>query len=219
VKQETKDSTLGRVISRDCPLCGHHEIGFVTQDGEFHSLRPGTIIQVFESPSPAAPLRDTLKTPISTEKEEQGRDRLWAPEPLRGDRFLRLKYGVMVKERLLKGGMSGGLYELAYVERLERLIDKVLDVPLPAILDRFFNAPQLASGNSRQVAEAMYRELDEIQRPAVLIRNWLERGDEQSFAELIAPKSMKDLGHEPAEDAQVEKELEALGLEQFLEML
>jgi hypothetical protein len=30
---------------------------------------------------------------------------------------------------------------------------------------------------------------------------------------------MEDLGHEPAEDAQVEKELEALGLDQFLEML
>jgi len=219
VKQETKDSILGRVVSRDCPRCGHHEIGFVTQDGEFHSLRPGTVIQVLEPPSPAAPLPDILKTPIPTEKEEQARDRLWLPEPLRGDRFLRLKYSVMVKEHLLRAGMSGALYELAYVERIERLIDKVLDVPLPAILDRFFNAPQLASGNSRQVAEGMYRELDEIQRPAELIRNWLERGDERSFAELIAPKSMKDLGHEPAEDAQVERELEQLNLEEFLEML
>jgi hypothetical protein len=153
VKQETKDSTLGRVISRDCPLCGHHEIGFVTQDGEFHSLRPGTIIQVLESSSPAAPFRDTLKTPISTEKDEQGRGRLWAPEPLGTDSP---SHTASVKEHLLKGGMSGGLYELAYVERLERLIDKVLDVPLPAILDRFFNAPQLASGTSAAVV--MYRE-------------------------------------------------------------
>lgn len=219
MNQETKDSILGRVTSRECPLCGHHEIGFVTQDGEFHSLRAGTFIRVVEAPSPVGPVRDKLETPFPTEIDGQGRDRLWIPEPLRGDRVLRLKYSVVVKEHLLKGGMSGGLYELAYLEKLERLIDKALDIPLPVILDRFFAAPQLASGNPRQIAEAMYRELDEIKRPVELLRNWLEGRDEQSLAEMIAPKSIEALGREPAEDGQVEKELEALTLEEFLEML
>jgi hypothetical protein len=219
VKQERKDSTLGRVTSRECPLCGHHEIGFVTQDGEFHSLRAGTFIRVVEPPSPVGPVRDKLETPFPTEIDGQGRDRLWIPEPLRGDRALRLKYSVVVKEHLLKGGMSGGLYELAYLEKLVRLIEKVLDVPLAVILDRFFSAPQLASGDSRQIAEAMYRELDEIKRPVELMRGWLERREDRSLAELIAPKSIEALGQEPAEDAQVGKELEKLTFEEFLAML
>jgi len=219
VKQETKDPKIGTVTSRECPLCGHHEIGFVTQDGEFYSLRAGTRIRVFETPSSVGPTRDLLETPLHPEAKDQLGYRIWMPEPLRGDRTLRLKYGVMVKEHLFKGEMSRGLYELAYVEKIERLIEKVLDIPLPVILDRYFSAPQLASGDSRQIAEAMYRELDEIQRPAVLIRNWLERADDQSFAELIAPKPTKNLGHEPAEDAQAERELETLTLEEFLEML
>ena len=219
MNRETKDSILGRVTSRECPLCGHHEIGFVTQNGEFHSLRAGTFIRVVEAPSPVGPVRDKLETPFPTEIDGQGKDRLWIPEPLLGDRALRLKYSVVVKEHLLKGGMSGGLYELAYLEKLERLIEKALDIPLPVILDRFFAAPQLASGNPRQIAEAMYLELDEIKRPVERLRNWLEGRDEQSLAEMIAPKSIEALGREPAEDGQVEKELEALTLEEFLDML
>jgi hypothetical protein len=219
VKQETKDSVVGMVASRECPLCGHHEIGFVTQDGEFHPLRPGTPIRLYEPPSPVAPFRDQSGTLRETEGEEPGRYRIWVPEPFRGDRELRRKYSVMVQEHLFKGERSGGLYELAYVEKLERLIEKGLDVPLPVILDRFFNAPHLASGNPRQIAEAMCRELDEIKRPVLLMRNWLERRDDQSLAELIRPKSIEDLGHEPAGDETVKQELERLTLEEFLEML
>ena len=133
--------------------------------------------------------------------------------------MLRLKYSVLVEHHLFKGEMSGRVYEFAYIGKLERLIDKVPDTPLPVILDRFFSAPPLASGNPQQIAEAMYRELDEIKRPVELMRNWLERRDERSLAELIGPKSLKDLGRESAEDAQIEKELEALSLEEFLELL
>jgi hypothetical protein len=219
VKQESKDPTIGTVASRECPLCGHHEIGFVTQDGEFHPLRPGTPIQVYEPPSPAERVRDKLEASVSTEKEEQEGHRLWIPEPLRGDRALRLKYSVLVRSHLSQGGMSGVLYELAYVEKLVKLIDKVLDVPLPVIFDRLFSAPHLASGNSRQIAEAMYRELEEVQRPVALMRAWLERGDDQSLGDLMAPKCIEDLGREPAEDAQVERELETLSLEDFLKLL
>jgi len=219
VKQETKDSITGVVASRECPLCGHHEIGFVTRDGEFHPLSPGALIRVVEPPSPGGPVRDKLETPLPAEKEEQVRHRLWMPEPLKLDRALRLKYGVMVKGPLSKGEMSGGIYELAYVEKIESLIEKGLDVPLPVILDRFFSAPHLASGNSRQIAEAMYRELDEIRRPVRLVRDWIERRDDRSLAQLFAPKPIDALGQEPAEDAQVEKELEGLTLEEFLGML
>jgi hypothetical protein len=210
---------MGMVTSRECPLCGHHEIGFVTQDGEFHSLKPGTLIRLYEPPSPADSFRNQSETPLQTEKEEQEAYRIWIPEPLREDRMLRLKYGVMVKEHLFKGEMSGGLYELAYVDKIERLIEKVLDIPLPVILDRFFTAPHLASGNTWQIAQAMYRELDEIKRPAMLVGKWLERRDDQSFADLVAPKTTKDLGHEPAKEETVKQELERLTLEEFLEML
>jgi hypothetical protein len=219
VKQEIEDSTHGVVESRKCPLCGHHEIGFVTEDGEFHILRPGTQIQVGEPTSHGGTAHGILETPLPTDEEEQVRDRLWIPQSLRADRALRLKYGVMVREHLIKGDMSEGLYELAYIEKLERLIEKVLDVPLPVILDRFFNAPHLGSGNSRQIAESMYRELDEIKRPVRLMWEWLERRDDRSLAELIAPKSIEALGQEPAEDAQAEQELKGLTLEEFLEML
>ena len=217
--QETKDSILGMVTSRECPLCGRHEMGFVTQDGEFHSLRAGTFIQVVEAPFPVGPVRDKLETPVPTGKEEQARDRLWMPEPLRGDRLLRLRYSVMVKEHLFKGEMSGALYEHAYLEKLERLIEQMLDVPIPIILDRYFSAPHLASGNPRQIAEAMYRALDEIKHPVELMRGWLETEEDRSLSELIAPKSIDALGQEPAEDAQVEGELEELTLEEFLGML
>jgi hypothetical protein len=219
VKQETRDSILGKVTSRECPLCGHHEIGFVTQEGEFHSLRSGTIIRVLGPAPQGGPARDEPETPIPTQEEELIGYRVWIPEPLRGDRVLRLKYGVMVKDHLFKGEMSEGLYELATVEKLERLIEKVLDVPLAVVLDRFFAAPHLSSGDPRQVAEAMYRELNEIRQPVVLMQEWLKKKDDRSLADLIAPKAIKDLGQEPAEDAQVEKELEALSFEEFLGML
>jgi hypothetical protein len=219
MRDETKDPTIGTVASRECPLCGHHEIGFVTEDGEFHPLMPGTTIRVYEPPSPVERVRDKLEALVSAEKQEQVGHRLWIPEPLRGDRVLRLKYSVLLKSHLSQGEMSGGLYELAYVEKLEKLIDKVIDVPVPVILDRLFNAPYLASGNSRQIAEALYRELDEIQRPVVLMRSWLERGDDQSLVDLIAPKTLEKLGHEPASDTQIETELEKLTLEDFLKLL
>jgi hypothetical protein len=219
VNRERKDGAVGTVISRECPLCGHHEIGFVTQDGEFHPLKAGTLIQVFEEPPPSAQaFRGGSATSRRTEEEPIG-GRIWIPAPLRGDRLLRVKYSVMIKRHQSEGEMSAGIYELGYIEKLERLIEKALDTPLPVILDRFFAAPHLASGNPRQVAEAMCRELDEIRRPLQLMQGWLERRDDPSLAELIAPKSVEDLGRDPAEDAQVGKELEELTLEEFLAML
>jgi hypothetical protein len=41
------------VTSRECPLCGHHEIGYIKQDGVFHPLKPGARIQTLEGPQGA----------------------------------------------------------------------------------------------------------------------------------------------------------------------
>lgn len=219
MKPEAKDSIVGRVTSRECPLCGHHEIGFVTQDGQFHSLRPGTLIRVGE-PSPQALFVPHQPTPpLAAEEEKPAVQTLWTPEPLRGDRTLRVKYSVMAKAPLPQGEISGGGYERAYLEKLERLIEKTLDVPLPVVLDHYFSAPQLASGNPRQVAEAMYRELDELRRPVALMKAWLDTRDDRSLAGLIAPKSIQDLGQEPSGDETIREELERLSLEEFLAML
>ena len=210
---------MGMVSSRECPYCGHHEVGFLTEDGAFHPLKPGTPIRIFEPPRLIESRHGEPERRLPKEAEERGIYRTWVPAPLRADPWLRTKYGIMVKEGLFKGEMPGGLYEIAYLEKIEGLIEKVLDTPLPVILNRFFSAPHLASGNPRQIAQAMYRDLDEVRRPVMLMRAWLERRGEESFSELIKPKSIKDLGHEAAEDETVKKDLEGLTLEEFLDML
>jgi hypothetical protein len=55
-------------------------------------------------------------------------------------------------------------------------------------LGRFFTAPHLASGNPRQIAQAMWRDLEEVQRRVVLVSEWLEKQDEGSLAEMIDPR-------------------------------
>jgi hypothetical protein len=115
--------------------------------------------------------------------------------------------------------MSGALYEASYKAKLEGLIERQREVPLPVILDRLFAAPQLASGNPLQVCEAMWRELDDIRQPVRLVRAWLEMGNEQNLNRLIDPRTRETMGREPADDERVMKELETLSLEEFLEML
>ena len=49
----------GIITARTCPLCGHHEMGFTTNDGEFHPLKPGTRINIVEeSPAHEDPEKD-----------------------------------------------------------------------------------------------------------------------------------------------------------------
>jgi hypothetical protein len=218
VDQENARYVTGTVSHRKCPLCGHREVGLVLEDGSFHPLNPGMTIAI---PSPGADLF-TGERPgrlVPEEEPEQIYYRLWFPEPVRGDKGLRVKYGVLVNERLFPGEMSGDLYEVSYLAKLERLVERQRDVPLPMILDRVFTSPHLASGNALQVCEAMWRELDEIRRPVRLVRAWLEKGDEESLAGMIYPRARETMGREPADDETVMKELEALSLEEFLEML
>jgi hypothetical protein len=216
LSQDKAGYVTGTVSYRQCPLCGHREVGLVLEDGSFHAFDPGMTVAI---PSPgAAPPRKT-SSPVPGEEPEQVKSRVWVPEPVRGDRGLRLKYGVLADERSLRGEMSGALYEACYKAKLEGLIERQRDVLLPVILDRLFTSPHLASGNALQVCEAMWRELDEIRQPVQLVRAWLEKGDEESLSGLMSPKTRETMGRDPADDEHVTKELEALSLEEFLEML
>jgi hypothetical protein len=216
--QEKTTYVPGTVAHRNCPLCGHREIVLVLEDGSFLPLEPGMAIAV---PSPGAViLQEGSARGLAREEEsEQISHALWVPEPVREDRDLRAKYGVMVDERLFTGEMSGDLYEAAYLAKLHRLIERQRDVHPAVVLDRYFTSPQLASGSPLQICEAMWRELDEIRHPVQLVRAWLQKGDEASLAEMIRPKTTETLGGEAADDEAVKKELEELSLEDFLELL
>ena len=210
----------GFITTRTCRLCGHHEIGFTTNDGEFHPLKPGTRISIVEEP-PALEDREKDKSLkiLEDHEETQPGSVLWVPDAIRGERILRLKYGVMLSETPDGGKVSRDQYMAAFLAKLQRLIEEESDIPIPVLLDRFFAAPNLAAGNPRQIAEAMWRELDEVKRPVNLMNAWLERQDEESFTAMIHPCQQDKLGHEPICDEDIIKELEALSLEEFLAWL
>jgi hypothetical protein len=221
---EIKKNTplMGIVTARDCPSCGHHEVGFTTEDGIFHSLKPGTFIQVLEKQKEQQTESKELgpsaqQPPQSTESEP--RYNPWVPEPFRGHRSLRLKYGVMVREDVGPDQMSGRIFEAAYVEKLRGLIEKEVNTPIAVILDQFFVAPHLASGDPRKIAFDMWQELEEIRGPVEIVKAWLDDPKEVHLADLIRPRTKEDQGNEPVGDAEMKKELEGLSLEEFLELL
>lgn len=39
----------GRVTARCCPRCGHHEIGYLGEDNEFHAFLPGDYIRLLSA--------------------------------------------------------------------------------------------------------------------------------------------------------------------------
>ncbi|MBW1996926.1 MAG: hypothetical protein JRJ29_03055 [Deltaproteobacteria bacterium] len=213
----------GVVTSRKCPLCGHHEIGITTGDGEFRALVPGMLVKILETQEAQPPSmrgKESASDAPGRRMSEEPLRSLWVPEEVRGDRELCLKYAVLVEADYLRGEMHPRAYQQAYLLKLQRLIDKELDTPLPVILDRLFAAPHLSSGDSRQIAEALWRELEEIRRPVQLMKEHLERRDEQSLRTMIYPRKPEDLSSaEPMSDEQVARELEALTLEEFLSLL
>lgn len=215
--------SMGMVAARKCPLCGHHEIGFTTRDGVFSPLKPGTLIQVIEElepeEDPGLGGRGLSEVIVGDGTEEHADLRIWMPHPLRGDKLLRQKYGVHVKETLLAEGIFEGVYRAAYLEKLQRLIEKEIYIPLPVILDRFFAAPHLASGDSKEIAEAMWREIEEIRRPVMAVREWLENENEETLTKLIPPGSGLTASDELPSDEELLKEQEALTLEEFLALL
>jgi hypothetical protein len=212
----------GIITSRKCPLCGHHEVGYTTEDGVFYSLKPGDMIQILDDPEIAllgAEDGAYGKGTPEVERVDPSPYEVWIPDPAKNDRRLRLKYGVLVKGPSLPGQMSGEVYRFAYLGKLERLIEKEIHTPVAVILDRFFTAPHLAAGNPMQITESMWRELEEIRRPVKLVSEWLEKQDQETLNRLIYPHMKQDLVHQPVTEAEQKKELEELSLEEFLELL
>ena len=215
-------SSEGIVISRECPLCGHHEIGYITQDGVFHPLKPGTKIQIQEGTQnfvvPETNGNDFRIVPHE-DAVDQSKYEVWIPEPLRGIRRCRLKYGVLIEESSLSEEISNEAYVSAYLEKLRRLIEKEIHTPVAVLLDRYFASPHLATGDSRQIALALWQELDEIKNPVALVEGWLEKRDEESVKKMIYPVSEEGLVDQPVGEEEQCKELEDLSLEEFLELL
>lgn len=216
----TKLPLIGVVSSRQCPVCGHHEVGITTPDGSFYPLKPGTLVQTLETEPVMGPALNEIRPQSNDNTQESGDEsmrRPWAPDPVRGDRTLRLKYGVMVKENIDK--INGAIYQSAFLDKLRNLIEKEIHIPLAVILDRFFNTPHLASGNPENVVFAMWQELEEIRKPVDLVKDWIENPGEEQLDSLLNPYSKDGISNEPVSDEELKKDLEQLSLEEFLGLL
>ncbi|RLF55612.1 MAG: hypothetical protein DRN37_09010, partial [Thermoplasmata archaeon] len=127
----------GIVTSRKCPSCGHHEVGVTTKDGSFHPLSPGTRIQILEdhtTPEPGSIELDPALQEFPQASKPEPEYIPWVPYPVKEDRSLRLKYGVMVREGLNPDQMSGEMFEAAYLEKLHGLIEREIYTPVAVVL-------------------------------------------------------------------------------------
>ena len=213
----------GTVTTRNCPACGHHEIGLVSENGVFRPLKTGTRVVIMDDMYPAQmPSSGGTKPPIHEPPEEATqilKGRFWIPEPLKGDRRMRIKYGVAIPEQMASVPLTGPVYESAYLQKLQFLLEKEIHVPIAVILDRFFVAPHLASGEPRDMAAGMWKELEEIRRPVEQIAAWLEKPDEENLQLLIQPDTMEKLESAPISGEAALEEQRALDLEDFLALL
>ena len=211
----------GEIIARKCPVCGHHELGLMATDGSFHPLEPGMLVQVLPlSPGPGV-FSDVSS--VGTQLHESAEDEAnlipWIPEPVKGIRELRLKYGVLIPEQAPDQSIDAAAYKAAYLHKLEMLIQEEKGVPIPVLLDRFFTAPHLATGNPKDIAFAMWEELDEVRAPVENIRNWLNHGDATILRKTGDAGIKEDQGISPPGPPAIIKELKALSLEEFLALL
>ncbi|MEA2039403.1 MAG: hypothetical protein U9N82_06180 [Thermodesulfobacteriota bacterium] len=212
---------IGIVASRECPTCGHHEVGLTTPDGNFYPLKPGTLVQALGDPDIAGDTAGRRQLPTESHQddtEELVYNRPWVPDPVKGYPSLRLKYGVFVDENTASSSMTKQIYQAAYLEKLQRLIANELYTPLAVILDRFFNTPHLASGSPKQMAFAMWEELEEIRQPIDTVKAWIDNPDDERIAGLIQAGPEEDLGEVPS-DEQIKEELGQMDLEKFLSLL
>jgi hypothetical protein len=213
----------GTVTARNCPTCGHHEIGMVSESGVFHPLRPGTRVLIMDEMEPAQILTPGIEAPATCGTREEPAQtlegRYWVPEPIKGDRRWRLKYGVVIQGEMGSGPVTEHIYESAYLQKLSYLLEKEVHVPIAAILDRFFVAPHLASGESRDIVNNMFEELEEISRPVEHVKQWIREPDEKTLRLLIQPDTMENLEKQPVSEETALEEQRALELEEFLELL
>jgi len=217
-EEEKKTDLKGIITSRQCPECGHHEVGFITEDGVFHPLRPGTMIRTL-GPLDTRDIVDNGRHNVEITQGPVPEDRPnvpWVPDPLWGHRNLRVKFGV-----LLEGlePITQERYRRGYMEKLEHLISEEQETPIPVILDRVFSAPHLASGEPAEIAERLWEDVDEIRKPVRQVGAWLEKRDEDSLRKMIHPLQAGALEQGSVDRDLLQKELEALSLEDFLEML
>jgi hypothetical protein len=212
----------GKISTRKCPTCGHHEVGYVTTDGTFYPLKAGDTIQLLKGNRQAEALESDRSRVSDMHVQDQagvGERVAWIPAPLKHDRQFRMKYGVFVRGQLMQSGMTAAVYELAFRQKLQDLIEKEVYVPLPVILDRYFNTPHLAAGTPKDVADVLFEELDEVKAPVRKIQVWLDKADEDSLTNLIHPKRPDDLAQEPFREDDFKQELDALTLEDFFDLL
>jgi hypothetical protein len=211
----------GIITARQCPECGHHEMGFTTQDGVFHPLRPGTIIRT-EDPSGPPGTGEEARHDMTVVQRgiPESLPRVpWLPDPLWGNRTMRLKYGVLLETTDPGIKVTQEIYWKGYMEKLLYLISKEQATPLPVILDRMFTAPHLATGEPQDIAERLWENLEEVRRPVRQVGTWMERGDEESVRKMIHPIKMEALEKGDRDRELLQKELAALSLEDFLEVL
>jgi len=216
------DIVIRIITSRKCPTCGHHEVGYETSDGVFVPLRPGDRIGILPKSPVHVAAEDRSQHPeIAGNATDQDRAQWmpWVPEPLRSNQDLCRKYGVLIDRTLIKTEMSPALYEMAYRQKLQRLIEKEVYTPLSVILDRFFVAPHLASGDAKQAADALWEELDEISAPVTRMTAWLHDRSDASLLKMIHPRTVDEQNGQILNDDQLKKELETMCLEDFLETL
>ena len=219
---ETGYPLSAKISSRKCPTCGHHEIGYVTAEGAFHPLKPGDTIKILKEDVPSDSLESNKGMPQEVLIQEQpGLEGMvaWIPDPVKNDKQFRMKYGVLVRSQMVQSGVTESIYELAYRQKLQDLIEKEVYVPLPVILDRYFNSPHLAAGNSKDIVDALFEELDEIKEPVRRMRAWLDKSDGESLKTLIHPKLLENLSQDPFTEDDFKRELESLSLEDFFDLL
>jgi len=211
----------GIISSRKCPLCGHHEVGLMTDGGDFYPLKPGVLVQTLEKPAiPQVSEYVPVIGKMEGEKSDRPSNReIWGPDDLRGDRALCMKYGVEVETLLMGTEMNLEVYRVSYLSKLEKLLEKEISNPIPVILDQYFAAPHLATGNPREVAEALWEELEEIRTPVILIGEWLQKRDSANLKKLLGPRSKGVQENRRIDDAQLRREFDGLTIQGFFELL
>ncbi len=219
---EKKEAITGIISSRKCPYCGHHEIGITTNDGKFYSLKPGTHIQIlsFEYKTEnqiTHNMVDTYKDNIA-DKATKSVDLIpWLPEILRRNKRLRLKYGIFIDSN--EKDIDSDKYKIAFIKKLQYLIEKETYPELCIILDKIFHSPHLASENSAETVINILRDIDKVKETIELMSSWIQNKTEEIFLKLIAPLSKQDLNEPSVDDNELFDELDKLTLEDFLRIL
>jgi hypothetical protein len=164
---------------------------------------------------------DDLPENVSTrETEPQTKLKPWLPAPCMGNKNLRLKYGVMIDKDIIENARVDAVtYAAAYLQKLEQLIEKEVHTNIVVSLDMHFSAPQLASGDSGQIAINMWQEFEEIRQPVKKMGAWLENATEENLLDLTHLDSPAKNPDKVVNNETLKKELEQLTLENFLETI